>query len=161
MASWFLCEKNHTSQTQVPTCMYNTYVYNQMWLTVGFDVFIYCPLPASSAIMYWLFIFRVRSMWNGRADSKWVNSFHFFSTQVLNHAWNIVINHKNRSWIYLVLDYDANVRFGWVDFTSGLEGLTVSGKNRFSTISALIIRYLSYFYLPLFFSNSMMVVIWL
>lgn len=32
--------KNHTSQTQVPTCTYDTYAYNQMWLTVGFDVFI-------------------------------------------------------------------------------------------------------------------------
>lgn len=114
--------------------------------TVGFDVF---PLPASSAMMYWLFISRERSMWNGRVNSKLFNSI----ISVINKSktWNIVIIiNRGHEYISFLI---AMLQFGWVGFTSCLAVLTVSGKNRFSTISALIIQYQNIFTHILFFNQ--------
>lgn len=107
--------------------------------TVGFDVF---PLPASSAMMYWLFISRERSMWNGRVNSKLFNSI----ISVINKSktWNIVIIiNRGHEYISFLI---AMLQFGWVGFTSCLAVLTVSGKNRFSTISAPDNPVSKYFY---------------
>lgn len=78
---------------------------------------------ASSAMMYWLFIFHERSMWNGRANSKWVNSIISFKRKTKNIKY--FHNHKQRRWIYFVLNCNATVwvsRFYNILFSS-LDGV--------------------------------------